>query len=316
MSNRKRKGASGSRRRQLLQDKTADAFVSRNSCGLILSHGIGNHILVLALARAFEKQHGLKIDLIAGNPRYAFLRELFPVARRYIGWMAKPDDWRFANVIKKHQVYYSHFPAMQLARVIGYRGMTLLDVYKCRLGLPSTAPLDMPSKPSEQATSAGQDFLETHKCQPGKTVVLATKSRSLQSDYLPDSFWADLTERLKQNGFDVLFNDDPELSDKLGCPKVDLPLEQWRGTIAAAGHLIAVRSGLNELAANTGVAHSVIYPARRFFAGSVIEGTSIADYPTADSVMEIEFDPERSGVAETIDRLVGHHIAAAERRSD
>ncbi len=302
----------GERRRALLLSELERHGIDRNKSGLLLSHGIGDHLIAMGLAAAFEQARGETLSYVVGRADLAFLANLYAPQRPYVALPDGLDARAFEYDASGTRPFYAHFPGYHLASMIGYRDLTLMDAYRCRLGLPADAVPELPRAPRDSEVERAKTSLLDRGLRPGRTILLCTKSRSLRCSGLIDQLWMPLAAQLRSEGFDIEVNDDPELSDRLSLPRHDpLPLDQWRAAVAACGHVITFRSGLSELALNTGARHAVVFPHISHL--NVIEGYALAQCWNED-IFEIEVDSH--DMDKMIAELLAYHQEGQQERLD
>lgn len=290
----------------LLRSQLTRHGIAWNDRGFLLSHGIGDHLIAMGFANAYERTHGEPLCCFVGRAGLAFLSDLFLPRRPYVVLPEGVDATAFEDGVRRTRLLYTHFPGHHLASAIGYRGLTLMDAHRCRLELPPDTDPEPPTAPSPSDVEQAEALLTDRKAQPGRTIMLCTEARSLDSSGWLDCFWTPLAARLRAEGFDIAVNDNPTLTDRLSLPHRDpLPLNQWRAAIAACGHVITFRSGLSDLAVNTGARHTVIFPPIRFNQAPIIRDYPVADAGLSNDVLQVEIDPcHMDGV---ISAVVGHH---------
>ncbi|MDA4848137.1 hypothetical protein [Hoeflea poritis] len=279
--------------------------VGRQQLGFLLSHGIGDHIIALGFADAFEEARGEPLGYVVGRGSLAFLAELYSPQRLYIPMPAGARQRDFEDGLRRTRLLYAHFPKLQLPDMIGYRGLTFLDAYRCRLRLPDNVKMRYPRAPSAKSIDAATVLLQREGLRPGKTVMLCTEAKSLDAGGLLDRFWTPLAEKLQQEGLDVKVNDNPQLSERLGLGHAPVALDQWRPLVAACGHVIAFRSGLSELVLNLDVRHSVVFPLPKDRPGfSLMRGFPVGNCGHEEDILHIECDPDSPDrtVAELLER--------------
>lgn len=281
--------------------------LAADECGLIACQGIGDHLLVLAFAEAVERRHGLRVQVIAGNPRFRFLRAAFSSGPEYVDWEAEPSDALLAPTLAGGRYFYAHFPQFELMRAVGYRDFHFLDAYRCRFGLAADAPLQWPAPPKPEQVAAAAKALEAQGLPPGRTVVLGVDARSTPTSGLDQKFWSALASRLQASGLTPLVNLGPQTAPFPGVVAQAIPLAEFRATVVAAGHVCTTRSGLSDLSCDLPCRRAVLYPDVQYWGGSLREGTSFAAYGLPQPPLELTTAPERAN--ETIAALAQHFAA-------
>lgn len=280
------------RKHALLRAELARHGIGADHNGLLLSHGIGDHTMVMGLANAYEQALGEPLTYFVGRADLAFLAEAFLPRRTYVALPGRLRARMFEDGLKGGRLFYGHFPGYHLNKVIGYHGLTLLDAYRCRFKLPADSTPQLPSAPLADEVERAAAQLTREGLRRGKTVMLCTEARSLDSSGLVDQFWVPLVSRLQSEGFGIKVNDNPGLCERLGLSDHRLPLNEWRAMVAACGHLVSFRSGLSDLALNTGARHTVVFPRVAQLHSTALDAFPVAALEPTEEILEIEIDAD------------------------
>lgn len=260
-------------------------------CGLVAAYGIGDHLLVLALAPAVQAQHGLAVRWVVGNPRYAFLADLFAPRVGYAAWTLQPGDERFAPDLSGGRFYYAHFPTALQRGGIGRAGRHLLDAYRARLGLAPDAPLAPRRPPDPPELAQAVRTLEAAGLPPGRTALLGIDATTTPTGGAGVALGLALGAALRARGWAPVVNAGPTTPALAGLPSIAAPLPQVRALATAAGAVVTLRSGLSDLTADLACRRVVAYPDVPWEEGSVLGGSTFARYGLADPPLEVVLDP-------------------------
>lgn len=276
-------------------------------CLLVADWGIGDHYIVGSFAEAVRRHHGVRVWM-AGRPHLSFVGGLYQAVERSVPWPAELDAQAMsAPKVEAGKVFYSHFPKLELMRVVGFRDFHFLDAYRCRLALPAGANPTRPRLPSASELAAAADLLRRHKREPGRTVLLSVEARTTPTDGVDAGFWTALAEELDNVGLQVLVNAGPGTAVPAGLGAADLPLPLFRAVATAAGFFCSVRSGLSDLACDLRIPQVVVYPDVRYWAGDLRPGTTFERFGLTKVPHEVTL---RAGYDRAEVRAVAHYFAA------
>lgn len=194
---------------------------------------------VLAL---FPRLRGHTAALPGGEKDYFRLLAF----RAFLG----PERCRFYSL---HHAY--NFPAdvcQNISRgyLQGHNGLTMADFYQyLGFGFDRPMPREAPQfAADDQAIDA---IFAAHGLHPGKTALLAPYSSGLAEFAPPMSFWVDIARQLQAEGWTVCTNCAGGQAPVPGTAAVDIPYRQLAPFLDRAGLLIALRSGLCEVASTS-----------------------------------------------------------------
>lgn len=272
-----------------------DAFlhahpVAPGECGLLAREGIGDHLIPLAFAPAIQSVHGLKVAVLAGNPRFDFLPSLFSPSPVFAPWKDSPEDYARAGLLASGAYYCTHFPGYELFQAVGVSGFHFIDAYRCRLGLPPHTRPVWPRPPSTAELADAARLLASHHLPAGRTVLLAAEARSTPVGGIPPRLWTDLAAALRARGLSPVFNLGPGSHPPEGFPGLAIPLPLLRAAATIAGAVCSVRSGLSDLLCNTSCRRAVLYSKSPYGGGSLLQGTTFSRYHLDDPPFELEAD--------------------------
>jgi hypothetical protein len=267
---------------------TARNPLAASECGLVAQWGIGDHYLVCALAHAVERETGLQV-VVAGNPRYAFLANLFRGVKRYEplpqGLINKECGRR---EIVPGAFSYAQFRGFELVRAFGYRGFRMIDGYRCLFRLDCEEMLETPAQPSPAELARGREILEEENLPCGKTAILCPEANSIPVGRADDAFWCRVAAELTDAGLTPVWNAGRGVGMIEGTRRVRIELCDFRAVAANAGYFFSVRSGLCDLVCDlAGCRKVVFYPDERSGYGSVYASASFESYSLADPPFEV-----------------------------
>ena len=247
-------------------------------CLLVADHGVGDHYIVGGFAEAVRRHHGVRVWL-GGRANLALVAGLYPAIEQYVELppgrdAAKADAWK----IEGGKIYYAHFPELELMRAVGYNGFHFLDAYRCRLGLPAGTTLTRPRQPNAAELAAAAQILRENDFTPGRTVVLSIEARTTPTGAVDANFWTTFAAELREQGLQVLVNAGPATVVPAGLRFLRLPLAALRPVVQSAGFFCSVRSGLSDLICDVRCPQVVVYPAVRYWAGDLLEGTTFSRF--------------------------------------
>lgn len=276
-------------------------------CLLVADYGVGDHYIVGAFANAVQRQFGVRVWL-GGRANLAFVAGLYPAVENYVELpsgreAAQADAWK----IEGGKTFYAHFPELELMRAVGYNGFHFLDAYRCRLGLPVEAAMTRPRQPHAAELAAAAQVLGEHGFTPGRTVVLSIEARTTPTDGVDTRFWVSLAAELQDQGMEVLVNAGPSTQIPDGLRSLSLPLSALRAVVQSAGFFCSVRSGLSDLLCDVRCPQVVVYPSVRYWAGSLLEGTTFSRYGLTRVPLEILIGP---GYAKDDIKTIANHFTS------
>jgi len=260
-------------------------------CVLVADYGVGDHYIVAALAADVRSRYGLRIWL-AGKARLAFLSGLFPAAERYLTW---PENLNPAQLVAKQvrggTFFHAHFPGLELMRAVGYNRFHFLDAYRCRLGLRPEAALSQARRPRSDEIEAARTTLRAHGFDPAESVLVCPEARTTPTDGVGPEFWAALYAGLAAAGLRPVVNASPNCGLPDGVGRLSPELSELRALAGACAGVCSIRSGFSDLVCDLPMPGVVIYPQVRYWAGTLLEGTTFDRYGLAAAPTEIVVTP-------------------------
>jgi len=274
-----------------------------------MQHGVGDHVLVAGLAAAIGRQHGARV-VLAGRPAMRFISDLYPSVIRYVDLPASCVGHEIGgSVIARGAWAYGHFRGMELARMVGYGDMGLLDAYRCLFGLNADATLERPRLPDEPQRQQARAFLRERGHAPGRTIFLSAIARSTPLPSGGNGLFHEIKQALSLRGYTYLEN---ERLDPRGGLRSEIPLSLMRAIVAESGGFVAVRNGLCDLLCDLPVPGVILYSRERYLGGSLFRGTRVFPYGYTEHIREIEMpaDGDSAAVAAAVALQFNDNAAA------
>ena len=173
----------------------------------------------------------------------------------------------------------------------GYKGLFFTQLFKKYVfGLPDEVKPEHP-KFKDESRQIGELFNE-YNLKSGKTIVLSPYSNTLAD--LPESFWIQLVDALKEREYVVATNcggkSEPAIK---GTIEARFPLDIAPQFISEAGYFIGVRSGFCDVISGSKAKKIILYDKdNRFYMGSAYEYFNLKGMELCDDAVEIEFSHE------------------------
>ena len=141
----------------------------------------------------------------------------------------------------------------------------------------------------EDYKAEAQDFFKNNNMAPGKTIIIAPHVNTL--DKLPNWFWVNLVEKLKEMGYTVCTNCTDGEKPILGTMILNLPYEKMKSYLEYAGTFVSSRNGLCEIVSSFDCKKIVIYNPYHFWGpGRNIDYFSMKKMGICDDVVELEYE--------------------------
>lgn len=269
--------------------------LAADEIGIISCWGIGDTVMVAGLAHALIKNNiAAKVVLIV-KPAHQFTAACFSsVSKVYV----TDDQINLLNQtanklnlphqeLKTGQYFYAHFQNWELAELIGYKHITILDCYRALFKLNKNINLEKPKTVTEVEYADAKILFEKYKLPEGKTILLAPDANSISN--VDPVFWKQLAEKLIHNGFTLVLNSDFNLSEERAI-YFNIPLKQIVPFSKLAGNVISIRNGLCDLLSIYDVKLVVVYPKIYWNGGPLIDGSGISSMWPSQNLTEIEID--------------------------
>jgi hypothetical protein len=238
----------------------------------ILNYGIGDTYLVCSLIDVFSKGCK-KVELILTNANHEFIPTLFNLT-----YSKKNISNLPINLINEFSTFKQGCPIILnptdlnqgiLLSILGYKHVTLIDLYKVLLNLDLST---IPSKPFlNNIANIKTDIVRAieeinHK---EKTIILCPIANSIE--LIDDNYWILLAKKVKSAGYTPLL-----MGYQIdGIQTINFPLSESKFICENATCIISLRSGFCELISSYYVKKVILYPHIKWFQGYLIESTSL-----------------------------------------
>lgn len=166
--------------------------------------------------------------------------------------------------------------------------------------------LDEKAEPIAPALPAEKDkvqkLLDTYGLKGEKTVVLSPYSNTLAD--LPNAFWEEVANRLKQKGYSVCTNTGKTSETAVkGTVAVFVPFNLAIQFLNAAGGFIGVRSGFCDVISSSTAKKVILYDANNYFYNcSAYEYFSLNEMGLCSDAVEIQYHSNQ--YLESIDKIL------------
>jgi hypothetical protein len=235
--------------------------------------GIGDQLLLLSLLHKFREVHGGAVVVVTDRRSRALVSLYAP----YVDLIAAVDPisiWGIQPLLRFEPGHpIATWPPLhsdgRLVELAVRHDIVISDMTRFLLRLPPGCALAPPIVPAAAQAEASEVFAR-HRLTPGKTVLLAPLANSMQQQ-LPLSWWAALARELRRHGFDVATNVvnstrgfDAPLRERADIVPDTVAVEMSIAALPTfadlAGHVMAVRNGIADLAAFSRCRLTVFYP--------------------------------------------------------
>lgn len=268
--------------------------------------GTGDYYLCGLYLQQWLEQNGVSnyVFMTPGGSQER-VTELFPVykghtvnctdremedIRNFRGFIG-PKRQRYLHL--DHQYVYPLSPGHDIAtfNLMGFRGLTMLDFYLAvGFHLPEDTPRSMPvfSNDIEHI----KVLFHENGLSEGKTVLLSPYSAS-NAEYLPDdAFWKQIAKDLADKGYTVCTNCGPGEKPVAGTVPLLIRYSELVPFLELAGGLIAVRSGLCDIASTARCRKVVLHSYKNRFwpDGNSIAYTGLENMGLCRDAVEIEIN--------------------------
>lgn len=255
--------------------------VQKGEWFFVSPYGIGDLCIILSLLPEFRKVHkarNISVGIVKEN--HKDLLPLFPgSADRFVLLDKKELDFctthSFASG-KPLLLHPEHIYPTSMHSLIGYKGFTLLDVYKLLMDLPIECPTVGPSFPGKEIARRAIQRFRDYGLEDQKTILMAPDAFSYRKPFVSRHFWEKLVREGRSRGFKVaMMSIKPELNAIDGVTPVQFPLSEALPFLNQCGYLIGNRSGFCDLVASIPTTNILLYSKEKWHAGTLLEGSSL-----------------------------------------
>ena len=265
-------------------------------------HGIGDLCMILSLLPEFKRIHNArKIGIGITNKKHRDIFSLFPESADRVEFiqendliLCKSNRFEPGNPIVIHP---EHIYPSSMQSLIGYKNITLIDIYKILLNLPIDCKMAGPVNPGREAMEKATRRFEEYGLTYRRTILLAPDAFSYSIPVSSQVFWSKLVGDLQENGYKTaMMSANPELQYISGIINVAFPLNEALAFVNLCGGFIGNRSGFCDLIAGSPVTKVILYSTEIWHSGKLINSCSLIRMGTAgDKTFELEPDHENLG---------------------
>ncbi|MDJ1168119.1 hypothetical protein PMG71_01605 [Roseofilum sp. BLCC_M154] len=232
-----------------------------NEWMVLCPYGIGDTYFVCSLADEFLKRNGGDRFSVVVKSCHQDIPKLFEkhisrvITLDYHNTRAikRFNKFQPGSMIIGHPEFYMNG---QLLKQMGYKGITLLDLYKIIFGLTLDTPVLSPQV-DECSFEKAEQKIKLMNLPIGKTVILAPQSNALNP--VDFNFWVKLAKILEIRGWKVCTNTVKAENCIPGTVPLTFSLLEAIPLVELAGWIIASRSGLCDLIGSANVKMTVLY---------------------------------------------------------
>lgn len=275
-------------------------------------YGIGDLCIILSLLPEFRKIHKAKrIGIGITNEKHRDIFSFYPGSADRYELIQKKDlifckSNRFepGNPVVIHP---EHIYPSSMQSLIGYKNITLVDIYKILLNLPIGCNMTIQEAPSRKMMERVSQRFEEYGLTYQRTILLAPDAFSYRKPITDAAFWNELAANLQEEGFKTaIMSIHPELRKIEGMIHVDFPLNEAIAFVDLCGYFIGNRSGFCDLIAGSPALKIILYSPEKWHSGKLIDSCSLIKMGTAGKkIFELEPDPENpeKSIPEIIDLI-------------
>ena len=240
--------------------------IGKDSWIFFLPYGIGDTLFLCSLIEEFKKKNGGKVTILV-KKNHQNLVKMFPAVDRCIALKFNLLGFYYEKIcssleIKKGKIFIPH-PLLNsnlsvLAKMLGYKGFSLLDMYKIALQLDENAVVKVPNI-SDSAIKEAKDFLNKLGFDAKKTVILMPDAFSVIE--LSQEFWFELINKVSELGFNIIINSNSKnFNASKNIAIFDGDIEKIAAIAILSLATISLRSGICDLLAFVQSFVIAIYP--------------------------------------------------------
>lgn len=206
---------------------------------------------------------------------------------RYLSFMG-------SNISNATILHYA--PSVLYARILDelacYNGLDFMTMYMNTVFKGMDWKQDSVSfyKPDGTAEVA-QEYLDSRNLRPGRTVILFPYANTVE--HLPADLWEELARHLREIGFSVCTNVQPDGEAIPGTVPVFVPYDVLTDFAELAGNVVGLRSGVFDILAETDCEKYILYPTPNYFkfgVGTIMDYFSLANMGIGIKIHEYEFE--------------------------
>jgi len=229
----------------------------------ILKYGLGDAYLVCTLLKKFAEINGDFILIFEKKnqiniPNFFFKKNLSYYDNKLPYGLIKEFGKQIKGVpIILHPIDLND----QISQLIGYKKITLLDIYKILLNI------DLNTKPDNKLLPNKVVNISTYN----NKVLLCPQANSVAT--LDIKFWIKLAELIKRTGYIPIFLRTENLQS---YESIDFPIEDTISICNNFHGIVSLRSGFCDLISTCETKKIIIYPHVQWRSGKLIDSTSLS----------------------------------------
>lgn len=177
-----------------------------------------------------------------------------------------------------------------LDMLASYHGLDFMTMYLTTV-FPNISREDACDFPPSQNIEEIQEIFDAKGLIPGKTVVLFPFANTIEN--LSWHAWERMARNLREKGFTVCTNVEPEKPAVLGTCDVFVPYSQLQAFVDMAGYVVGLRSGIFDIIARTSCQKFILYPTPNYYkfgVGTFYDYFSLKNMGISDDAHEYQFE--------------------------
>lgn len=270
--------------------------IQKDEWFFILPYGIGDFYLFLSLLKEFQMKNNIsEVSIGLIKPYQSQLLDVFEVKIKKVV-ILNENELQFCHrgsLIQGVPLLFhpEFFLKDSLYSLIGYKGLTLGDVYKIMLNLPIQTIFKNPKVNQNSVISASEKFIYYNDTN-AKVVLLSPHANSFDESIIPFDFWKVLNDSLQTLGYKVLINSTKEQFVNLkDVVSVDFSLSEAIPFVQMCKFFVGTRSGFCDLISSSQSQKYILYPDKEWYSGTFLSGSSLISMGLVsdlDSIKEFE----------------------------
>lgn len=265
--------------------------MTKQMIGLVCPYGIGDTYLICLLLREYIKENHLssirlilkpgheQIAEMFGYNEYVYIPENFALISDYV---IKNGSQKSGEIFVAHPNYIddSYF-----TKLLGYKDLNLIDIYKIILKLDINTKLDTPSEAKKLSKRKIKDYEELGII-PGKSILLCPEANS--TFLLATDTWIRIYKHYLNKGYKVYTSVLHEENHIPGTIPIKLTIREIRSFAEYVGTVVSLRSGICDVLSNTKCKLQVVYPNSIWSKSTMFHATSLKSMGLSRNVCEID----------------------------
>ncbi len=242
--------------------------VTKKDWIFLLPFGLGDTLFLSSLIREFKLKNGGKVVILV-KKNHQILVQMFPAVDQSIILKSAFPNFCYKKIcntslIKKGRIFIPH-PLLNsnlssLVAILGYKNLSLVDMYKIALKLDESANLETPDFNIYNISKA-KDFLNKMGFDPAKTVIIMPEATSIPM--ISVDLWNEIISKLRYHNFYIIINSANKNNfhtDEKKVISLDVELKEIVAISRISASTISLRSGICDLLAFSNANLVVLYP--------------------------------------------------------